>query len=82
MRGTQRPPLPRTGGGTNFNISDTDGSASGNLPNDIATYGSGSTEMTGASGVESFNVQVTGQWTIKVVSRRESCRAGLTWGLT
>ncbi len=56
-------------GGDNFIISDTDTAAIAlSLPNVIATYGSGSTEVTGASGVESFNVQATGNWTIKVTS--------------
>jgi hypothetical protein len=49
---------PTIGGGTNFAITATDSSAEGlGLPNDIAASGSGSTEITGASGVESFNVQ-------------------------
>jgi hypothetical protein len=60
---------PTIGGGTNFAITATDSSATAlGLPNNIAASGSGSTEVTGASGVESFNVQATGQWTIKVVS--------------
>jgi len=60
---------PTIGGGTNFAITTTDSSAEGmGLPNDIAATGSGSTEVTGASGTQSFNVQATGQWTIKVVS--------------
>jgi hypothetical protein len=60
---------PSFGGGTNFAISTTDSNAMGlGLPNDIAASGSGSTEVTGASGTESFNVQATGQWTIKVIS--------------
>lgn len=60
---------PTIGGGTNFAITATDSSATAlGLPNDIAASGSGSTEVTGASGVESFNVQAAGQWTIKVVS--------------
>ena len=62
---------PSIGGGTNFSISATDPNASGgNLPNDIATSGSGSTEITGVTpgDAESFNVQAAGQWTIKVVS--------------
>jgi hypothetical protein len=56
--------------GSNFIISDTDSNADSlGLPNDIASSGSGSTEVTGASGdVESFNVQATGSWTIKVVT--------------
>lgn len=62
---------PSIGGGTNFSISATDPNAfGGNLPNDIATSGSGSTEITGVTpgNAESFNVQATGQWAIKVVS--------------
>lgn len=62
---------PSIGGGTNFSISATDSNAfSGSLPDDIATSGSGSTEITGVTpgAAESFNVQATGQWTIKVVS--------------
>ena len=44
----------------------------GDLPNDIATSGSGSTEITGvtAGHPESFNVQAAGQRTIKVVAAR------------
>lgn len=56
-------------GGDNFIISDTDSVADAlSLPNVIAPSGSGSTEVTGASGVESFNVQATGNWTITVTS--------------
>jgi hypothetical protein len=58
---------PSIGGGSNFIISATDGSAMAEgLPNAIAASGSGSTEVTGASGTESFNVQATGSWTITV----------------
>ena len=54
---------------TNFSISNTNQNGlSGNLPNDIATSGSGSTEITGDSGVESFNVQAAGHWTITAKS--------------
>ena len=56
---------------TNFSISATDqGAFTGNLPNDIATSGSGSTEITGVTpgNPQSFNVQAAGDWTIKVVS--------------
>jgi hypothetical protein len=62
---------PSIGGATNFSISATDPNAfGGSLPNDIATSGSGSTEITGVTpgDAESFNVQAAGQWTIKVVS--------------
>jgi hypothetical protein len=56
-------------GGDNFIISATDSSAEAlGLPNTIATSGSGSTEVTEASGVETFNVQATGSWTITVTS--------------
>jgi hypothetical protein len=56
-------------GGDNFIISDTDSAATAlSLPNTIATSGSGSAEVTGASGVESFNVQATGSWTITATS--------------
>jgi len=57
-------------GGSNFAISTTDQSAEGlGLPNVIQSSGSGSTEVTGATGAsESFNVQATGSWTITVVS--------------
>jgi hypothetical protein len=58
---------------TNFSISPTDQNAfGGDLPNDIATSGSGSTEITGvtAGHPESFNVQAAGQWTIKVAAAR------------
>lgn len=60
---------PSLGGATNFIISATDSNASAlGLPNNIASSGSGSTEVTGASGSESFNVQATGSWTISVKS--------------
>jgi hypothetical protein len=57
-------------GGSNFAISTTDQSAEGlGLPNVIQSSGSGSTEVTGATGAsESFNVEATGSWTITVVS--------------
>lgn len=56
-------------GGDNFIISDTDSSAEAlGLPNTIGTSGSGSTEVTGASGVESLNVQATDSWTITITS--------------
>jgi hypothetical protein len=60
---------PSFGSGTNFAISTTDPNAQGlGLPNDIAASGHGSTEVTGASGSQSFNVQAAGHWTIKVIS--------------
>jgi hypothetical protein len=56
-------------GGDNFIISATDSGATAlSLPNTIATSGSGSAEVTGAPGSESFNVQATGSWTITVTS--------------
>lgn len=58
---------PSIGGGTNFSIEPTDQEAfGGQFPNDIASSGSGSTEVTGVSGVQSFNVAATGDWTITV----------------
>lgn len=58
---------PQFGGPNNFIIENTDSSADAlGLPNDIQSSGSGSTEVTMASGTESFNVQATGQWTITV----------------
>lgn len=60
---------PSFGGATNFSIQATDSSAEGlGLPDDIAASGSGSTEVTNASGVESFNVDAVGSWTITVKS--------------
>jgi hypothetical protein len=60
---------PSSGGATNFAIMATDSNAQAlDLPNDIAASGSGSTEVTGASGTESFNVQAAGSWTITVTS--------------
>lgn len=60
---------PTIGGGTNFSISDTNSSGMpGNEPNDIAVSGQGSTEDTGMSGQQAFNVQATGQWSITVIS--------------
>jgi hypothetical protein len=57
-------------GASNFSISPTDNSAfGGNMPNDIASSGSGSTEITGATGnTDSFNVQAVGSWTITVIA--------------
>lgn len=57
------------GQGSNFIMGNTDQSAeSMGLPNDIGGSGSGSTEVTGASGPESFNVQASGYWTVTVIS--------------
>lgn len=56
-------------GATNFNISDVNTTGMmGDLPNDIAVSGNGSTEDTGMSGTQSFNVQATGNWNITVIS--------------
>ena len=60
---------PSIGGGTNFTISATNSAGmTGNYPNDIQSSGSGSTEDTGISGTQSFNVQATGHWDITVKS--------------
>ncbi|MGH3210338.1 MAG: hypothetical protein ACRDNO_21550 [Trebonia sp.] len=60
---------PSLGGGTNFSIASTNNSGlTGSYPNDIASSGSGSTEDTGMSGTQSFNVQAAGQWTVTVTS--------------
>jgi hypothetical protein len=58
-------------GGDNFVIQATDQQADAlGLPNDIQTSGSGNTEITGASGTESFNVTAdqTCNWTITITS--------------
>lgn len=58
---------PQLGQPSNFIVNTTDSSAIGDgLPNVIQAQGQGSTEVTGAQGTESFNVQATGFWTIKV----------------
>lgn len=60
---------PSMGGGTNFSITDTNTNGmQGDTPNDVATSGSGSTEDTGMSGAQSFNVQATGDWSVQVIS--------------
>ena len=52
---------------TNFQIDSTTGGGDGSgLANDIATSGQGSTMVTGASGVDSFNVHAVGSWVITV----------------
>lgn len=57
------------GQGANFIISNTDQSAENlGLPNDIGGSGSGSTEVTNASGLESFNMEASGYWTVTVIS--------------
>lgn len=58
-------------GGDNFIMSATSQDVEAmSLPNDIASAGHGSTEITGDSGTDSFNVQAddTASWTVKVVS--------------
>lgn len=57
------------GSGSNFNISDVNTTGMmGDLPNDIAVTGNGSTEDTGMSGTQSFNVEASGDWSITVIS--------------
>jgi hypothetical protein len=52
---------------TNFMVDETTGGGeSMGLPNNIAASGQGSTMVTGASGVDSFNVQAAGSWVITV----------------
>jgi hypothetical protein len=53
--------------GTNFIVADVDNDGD-SLPNSIGVSGSGSTEVTGASGTDAFNVQATGNWTLTVIS--------------
>lgn len=59
-----------SGSADNFIVTNTGAGLATSLPNDIATSGHGSTEVTGDSGTESFNVQAdsTCSWTITVVS--------------
>jgi hypothetical protein len=59
---------PSLGGGTNFAVTENGGGSGGDLPNDIAASGSGSTEVTDVSGTDSFNVQAVGHWTLTVKS--------------
>lgn len=60
---------PSIGGGSNFSITPISSSGmSGNYPNDIAKSGSGSTEDTGMSGGQAFNVMATGYWKVTVIS--------------
>jgi hypothetical protein len=57
------------GQGSNFIVNDTNNSGeAGSEPNDIAGSGSGSTEDTGMTGNQSFNVTAVGNWTITVIS--------------
>lgn len=54
---------------TNFSITPNNNSGeAGSEPNDIAASGSGSTEDTGMSGTQSFNVQAAGSWSVTVTS--------------
>lgn len=55
-------------GGSNFTIDNTGSGLGMDLPNDIAGSGHGSTEITGASGTDRFNVQSLPacSWTISV----------------
>jgi hypothetical protein len=50
---------------TNFSVTDN-GGGFGDLPNDIAASGSGSTEVTGANATDSLNVQAAGHWTLTI----------------
>lgn len=59
------------GNGGNFIMSATNSAADVfSLPNDIASSGSGSTEVTGDSGTDSFNVQAEdgSSWTVTIVA--------------
>jgi hypothetical protein len=55
-------------GGSNFAITENGSGLGGDLPNDIAASGQGSTEVTGAESTDSFNVEALGSWTITVIS--------------
>ena len=57
-------------GGSNFIIDNTGSGEGLGLANDIATSGHGSTEVTGGSGTDSFNVQAAdgSSWTLTVVA--------------
>lgn len=58
---------PQLGQPSNFIMSTTDPSATADgLPNVVQATGQGSTEVQGASGTESFNIQASGNWLIKV----------------
>lgn len=58
------------GGGSNFIIDNTGSGLGFGLANDIATSGHGSTEVTGGSGTDSFNVQAadSASWTLTVTA--------------
>lgn len=53
---------------SNFAITENGSGVGIGLPNDIAGTGHGSTEVTDASGTDSFDVQAAGSWTIVVTS--------------
>jgi hypothetical protein len=50
-------------GPSNFSVTDN-GGGFGDLPNDIAASGSGSTQVNNASAADSLNVQAAGHWTL------------------
>jgi hypothetical protein len=58
------------GGGSNFIIDNTGSGAGLGLANDIAVSGHGSSEVTGGSGTDSFNVQAadSASWTLTVTA--------------
>lgn len=53
---------------SNFIVTETGDGVGLGLPNAIGISGSGSTEVTGADGTDSLNVQAAGQWVITVKS--------------
>jgi hypothetical protein len=59
---------PSLGGPTNFSISENGSGLGADLPNDIASSGQGSTEITGAGSTDSLDVQATGSWVITIKS--------------
>ena len=59
---------PTMGRPTNFIISETGSGTALGLPNEIATLGQGSTEITGAGSTDRLNVQSVGSWTITIKS--------------
>jgi hypothetical protein len=61
---------PSFGGASNFIVQEDGGSDTNalDLPNVIASNGSGSTGVTDDAGTHTFDVQADGSWTIKVVS--------------
>ena len=56
---------PSAGIPSNFIVNDNSGGY-GQLPNDIASSGNGSTEVTGAGATSSLNVKANGSWTLTV----------------